>query len=500
VDAAPQVGDGVLAAGEVPATGCDVELQRHQDVGLEPVELLLRSAQAGDVTGQLGHLRSPGAPDRAPPAIASEILQPSEPGVSQYAELHHEGDAPAHGGDHHVALASQPRCHLLGEQDTVAVLSRLEGGEPLGTGIHGMSPSTVPTDRAPAMAPWCRVRLPWRSGRIASMREKSAKANGRRRQHRVAVALSSGFSPFEFTVACEVFGIHNSDLGAPWYRFEVCAVDPTPIRAGTGFTVDTPWGLDTVSEADTIIVPPPETITEPRPELLEVLRQAHRRGARIVSMCTGAFTLAAAGLLDGRRATTHWMDAEELSRSYPEVNLDPGVLYVDDDNVLTSAGSAAAIDLCLHVVRLDFGAEVANLLARRMVVPPHRDGGQAQFIDLPVPNVAIVEDRLSATLDWARAHLDATLTVHDLARHSAMSPRTFARHFTERTGTTPRQWLLRQRVLLSQRLLETTDLPVEIVATRCGLGSAANLRIQFQRQVRTSPSAYRRTFREAEAS
>jgi AraC family transcriptional activator FtrA len=328
------------------------------------------------------------------------------------------------------------------------------------------------------------------------MREKPA-TKSRRRQHRVAVALSSGFSPFEFTVACEVFGAHNSDLGAPWYSFEVCAVDPTPVRADTGFMVDTPLGLDTLAQADTIIVPPPETITEPRPELLDALRRAHRRGTRIMSMCTGAFTLAAAGLLDGRRATTHWMHTEELSRNYPDVVLDPGVLYVEDDNVLTSAGSAAGIDLCLHVVRLDFGAAIANLLARRMVVPPHRDGGQAQFIDLPMSNGIVGEDRFAATLDWARAHLDTTLTVHDLARHSAMSPRTFARHFADRTGTTPRQWLLRQRVLFSQQLLETSDLSVEVIATRSGLGSAANLRLQFQRHVRISPSAYRRTFREA---
>ena len=314
------------------------------------------------------------------------------------------------------------------------------------------------------------------------------------------MALSSGFSPFEFTVACEVFGIHNSDLGAPWYRFEVCAVDPTPVRAETGFMVDTPWGLDRVAQADTIIVPPPETITEPRPELLEVLRRAHRRGARIMSMCTGAFTLAAAGLLDGRRVTTHWMHTDELSRNYPDVDIDPGVLYVEDGNVLTSAGSAAGIDLCLHVVRLDFGAAIANVLARRLVVPPHRDGGQAQFIDLPLSDDTAGEDRFSATLDWARAHLDAALTVQDLARHSAMSPRTFARRFAGRTGTTPRQWLLRQRVLLAQQLLETSDLSVEVVATRCGLGSAANLRLQFQRHVCISPSAYRRTFREAALS
>jgi transcriptional regulator GlxA family with amidase domain len=346
----------------------------------------------------------------------------------------------------------------------------------------------------------CALRRPTKSGRIAYVRKRTAKTIGGRGRHTVAVALSHGFSPFEFGVACEVFGIDRSDLGVPWYRFKVCAVDPPPIRADTGFTVEAPWGLEALRRADTIVVPPPGRIIEPRPELLEVLRRAHARGARIMSECTGAFTLAAAGLLDGRRATTHWMYAEELTRRYPKVKLDPGVLYVDDGDILTSAGTAAGIDLCLHVVRLDFGAEVATQVARRMVVPPHRDGGQAQFIGVPVPDATITGDSFAETLEWAQAHVDEALTVEDLARRSAMSPRTFARRFVERTGTTPRQWLLRQRVLLAQQLLETTDLSVDVVANRCGLGTAANLRLLFQRLVRTSPSAYRRTFREAEAS
>jgi len=331
------------------------------------------------------------------------------------------------------------------------------------------------------------------------VREKTAKAGSGRKSTTVAVALAHGFSPFEFAVACEVFGVDRSDLGVPWYRFKVCAVEPTPIKAATGFTVETPWGLEALGRADTIIVPPPGRIIEPRPELLEVLRRAHRRGARIVSMCTGAFTLAATGLLDGRRATTHWMHTEELSSRYPDVQLDPNVLYVDDGDILTSAGSAAGIDLCLHIVRLDFGAEIASQVARQMVVPPHRDGGQAQFIELPVRDAVGDGDPFTEVLEWAQAHLDRSLTVEDLARRSAMSPRTFARHFVTRTGTTPRQWLLRQRVLLSQQLLETTDLSVDVVALRCGLGSAANLRSCFQRLVRTSPSSYRRAFRQAEA-
>ena len=216
-----------------------------------------------------------------------------------------------------------------------------------------------------------------------------------------------------------------------------------------------------------------------------------------MSVCTGAFTLAATGLLDGRRATTHWYHTEEFARRFPDVKLDPGVLYVDEGDILTSAGTAAGIDLCLHIVRLDYGAEVANMLARRMVVPPHRDGGQAQFVDGPVTAVA-GDDRFAQALEWAEEHLDDPIAVDDLARQAAMSPRTFARRFRAATGTTPHQWLLRQRILLAQRLLETTDLPIDIVAGRCGLGSPANLRTHFQRVVRTSPVAYRRTFRQTE--
>ena len=317
----------------------------------------------------------------------------------------------------------------------------------------------------------------------------------------MAVALSHGVSPFALGVACEVFGVDRSYLGVDWYRFKECAVDAPPVQTEAGFTVDAPWGLDALARADTIVVPPPGRVTEPRPQLLAALRRAHARGARILSVCTGAFALAAAGLLDGRRATTHWMYAEDLARRFPEVDVDPGVLYVDDGDILTSAGSAAGIDLCLHVVRSDFGAEIATQVARDMVVPPHRDGGQAQFIDTPVPEIGEGSggDRFAATLEWAQAHVDRPLSVEDLARRAAMSPRTLARRFVERTGTTPRQWLLRQRVLLAQRLLETTDLSVDVVATRCGLGSAANLRAQFQRAVHTSPSAYRRTFRQREA-
>ena len=311
--------------------------------------------------------------------------------------------------------------------------------------------------------------------------------------------MFNGTAPFELAVACEVFGIDRSeDVGRPWYEFLVCAADPTPVTTTGGFTLDTPYGLADLDRADTVIVTTAAD-AERNLDLLEALRQAHARGARMMSVCTGAFVLAAAGLLDGRPATTHWKYAEAFSRRYPRVKVDPDVLYIDDGDILTSAGTAAGIDLCLHVVRLDYGAEAANTTARRMVVPPHRDGGQAQFVDKPVATEAGA-DLLSGALAWAQEHLDEPVTVEDLARRAAMSPRTFARRFRAVAGTTPLQWMLQQRVLLAQRLLETTDLSVDAIATHCGLGTATNLRQHFHRHVRTSPQAYRRTFRASEVS
>lgn len=312
----------------------------------------------------------------------------------------------------------------------------------------------------------------------------------------VAAIVNHGVSPFELSVACEVFGLDRSELVDPWYTLMVCAAVPPPVRVKTsvGLTLDTPFRLEDVERAGTVIIPmwPPDD--EPGPELVDALRRAHDRGARILSFCSGAFLLAKAGLLDGRRCTTHWMYADRLAADFPAADVTPDVLYVVDDNVMTSAGTAAAIDLCLHLVRHDHGAEVANAVARRMVVPPHRDGGQAQFIQAPVPECADDNDLFRATLDWAVEHLDEPLTVEVLARRAAMSPRTFARRFVAATGTTPLQWLLRQRVLHAQRLLETTEEPVEWVAGRCGFGTAAGMRVHFQRFVGTSPMAYRRTF------
>ncbi len=314
------------------------------------------------------------------------------------------------------------------------------------------------------------------------------------KRHTVATVVTHGTAPFELSVTCEVFGIDRSELGVPWYRFLVVAADEPPIRTKSGFTIDTPHRLDALEEADTIVVPVVEPPPELSDELYDALRTAHARGARLMSVCSGAFVLAAAGLLDGRRATTHWMYTDELAAMYPEVKVDPDVLYVDEGDVLTSAGTAAGIDLCLHVVRQDFGAEIANAVARRMVVPPHRDGGQAQFVHDPVPDGPGI-DLFGDTLAFMQEHLDEPLSVDDLAARAAMSPRTFARRFRASTGTTPHKWLVRQRVLLAQRLLETTDMPIDRVAERCGFGSAAGLREHFARQVRTSPLSYRRTFR-----
>jgi len=320
----------------------------------------------------------------------------------------------------------------------------------------------------------------------------------RPRRHSVATVICHGVAPFEMAVPCEVFGIDRSELGVPWYRHMICAAEAPPIRSSQGFTIDTPYGLDHVVRADTVVVPAwgaAQLDDDPPPALLEALRAAHRRGARILSVCSGAFVLAAAGLLDGRRATTHWMHAEALAERYPEIDVDPDVLYVDEGDVMTSAGTAAGIDLCLHVVRLDFGAEIANAVARRMVVPPHREGGQAQFVEAPMTSGEPGSDRFAATLEHMLEHLDEPLSVETMADRAAMSPRTFARRFRATTGTTPGQWLVRQRVLLAQRLLETTDDPVELIAVRCGFGTAAGLRLHFRRVLDTSPLVYRRTFR-----
>ncbi|HTA07777.1 MAG TPA: helix-turn-helix domain-containing protein [Streptosporangiaceae bacterium] len=315
----------------------------------------------------------------------------------------------------------------------------------------------------------------------------------------VAVVVSDGVGVFELGVACEVFGNSWSAVfGVPWYRSLVCAVTPGPVTVDAGFQVLAAHGADRIVSADTVIVLP--TVSEEVPAgLPEALQQAHARGSRIVSLCTGAFAVAAAGLLDGRRATTHWTECQELARRYPLVTVDPGVLFVDEGDILTSAGSAAGIDLCLHLVRRDYGTEIATQLARQLVVPPQRDGGQAQYIAAPMPELDS-SSLFADTVCWLQEHLNETVTVEGLAARSAMSPRTFARRFLASTGSTPYQWLLRQRVQLAQRLLEMSDLPIDAVAEQSGFSTAANLRKHFSKAVHTSPHAYRRTFQDRAAS
>ena len=322
----------------------------------------------------------------------------------------------------------------------------------------------------------------------------------RRPNNVVAALVADDVATFELAVVCEVFGLPRPQVLPQGYELRVCAATEPPLRATGGITIDTPYRLDAAADADTVIVPAWHDLAAVRHEgLLQTLRDAHDRGARVLTVCSGAFALGHAGLLDGRRATTHWMYTDRLAQMFPACEVDPDVLYVVDGNVMTSAGTAAGIDLCLHLVRMDHGAEVANYFARRMVVPAHRDGGQSQFVEAPMPECAD-DDPIAAVCDWMVVHLGEELSVDRLARRALMSPRTFARRFRAATGTTPHQWLLRQRVLHAQRLLETTDQPVEMVAQACGFGSASVLRQHFSRVVGTAPLAYRRTFRVEVAS
>jgi AraC family transcriptional activator FtrA len=309
---------------------------------------------------------------------------------------------------------------------------------------------------------------------------------------RVAVVVDDGISPFEFATACEVFGVDRSDDGVPPFQFWVCSPRPGPVRVQTGFELVAPYRLDRLEEADLIILPANGTDYRPGPELVAALHRALDRGARVASLCSGAFALGRAGLLDGRRATTHWKYTQEFRACFPRVELVPDVLFVVDGPVATSAGTAAGIDLCLHLVRESLGPSAATVIARRMVVPPQRDGGQAQFVARPVSPVGARS--LAPLLDWAQAHLDRDLSVPVLASRMSMSERTFARRFREETGTTPHQWVLGQRVALAEHLLETADVSVEEVARRCGFGSATMLRHHFTRLRRIAPTSYRRAF------
>ncbi|MFI6816566.1 helix-turn-helix domain-containing protein [Nonomuraea sp. NPDC050328] len=310
----------------------------------------------------------------------------------------------------------------------------------------------------------------------------------------VAVLAYEGMAPFELGCVVEVFGLSRPELDVPWYDLRVCAETTEPMRAVGGFTVRAEHGLDTLAQAETVIVPGVADVHgETSPGLVEALLAAHRNGARLVSICSGAFALAATGLLDGRPATTHWRYAELLQRRFPQVEVHPDVLYVDHGDVLTSAGSAAGLDLLIHLVRKDHGATVANAVARRLVVPPHREGGQAQFIQAAVTPIA-ADDGVARAMAWALEHLTTTITVAELARKAHMAERTFLRRFKQQTGTSPLRWVVSQRVAAALPLLERGGVPVEEVGAAVGFDSPVTFRHHFGRLMRTSPSAYRRAF------
>jgi AraC family transcriptional regulator, transcriptional activator FtrA len=318
------------------------------------------------------------------------------------------------------------------------------------------------------------------------------KSRPSRRVQTVAVLAYDGVNAFELGLAVEVFGL--TDMGPGWYRVVVCTEHPgRPLIANNGLKIIADAGLKTLARADTIIVPGwSDKEVTPSATLLDALRRAHQRGVRIASICSGVFVLAAAALLDGRRATVHWAQTDLLSSRYPAVNVDPNVLYVDDGDIMSSAGRAAGLDLCLHIVRRDYGAEIANRVAQRLVVPPHREGGQAQYIPQSVRKAE--GDTLAPVFAWAQHHLDQDLTINRLASRARMSRRTFIRRFEEATGMSPGEWVVQARVLRARELLEATQIPIEGIATATGFGSAEALRHHFRQRLGTSPVRYRAVF------
>lgn len=313
--------------------------------------------------------------------------------------------------------------------------------------------------------------------------------------HRVAVIVDEGTNPFEVGVATELFGLPRPELGLPGPLYEVLVCTPSrEVRMNHGFfTLSGAHGLDAVDTADTLVVPGrPDNVVPRGAAVLDAIRRAHARGARVMSLCTGSFALAEAGLLDGRRATTHWMWADRFRALHPRVRLEPDVLFVDDGDILTASGSAAALDLGLHVVRRDHGAEIANAVSRRLVFAAHRDGGQRQFVERPLPDVP--DESLAPLLAWAQGRLGEPLTVAELAGRAAVSPATLHRRFRAQLGTTPLAWLTGERVALACRLIERGEERLDVVAARCGLGTGANLRVRLRRETGLSPSAYRRRF------
>ncbi len=310
---------------------------------------------------------------------------------------------------------------------------------------------------------------------------------------KVVAVVVAGVSPFELGVACEGFGVDRTDDGVPRVDFAVASVDGSAVPTSGGMSISTTHRLDVADDADLVIVPATDGPAVWPPELLDLLRRTVARGARVMSICNGAFALGEAGLLDGRECTTHWRHASRLAETFPAARVNPNVLYVCDGPVLTSAGSAAGLDLCLHLIREEHGERIANIVARRMVMPPFRDGGQAQFVDTPIR--VREADTLAPLLDALSAELDREHTVESMAERAAMSARTFARRFRAETGTTPHVWLTNQRVLHARRMLERDNVPIEIVAQQSGFGTSAMLRHHFTRLVGTSPAGYRRTFR-----
>jgi transcriptional regulator GlxA family with amidase domain len=311
--------------------------------------------------------------------------------------------------------------------------------------------------------------------------------------HRVVALCFDGVVAFDLTAPAQAFALAARPSGAPLYEFSTCSIEGAEVRTTSGFGISPPAGLEALGRADTVVVPGYVAIFEPPPRLaLDALREAADRGGRLLSVCTGAFALAHAGLLDGRRATTHWATAGELAARFPAVAVDRDALFVDEGEVMTSAGLSAGIDLSLHAIRKDFGVAAGQRVARHMVAAPYREGGQAQFFKRGAPDAG---GSLEPTRRWMLERLDQPLDVAAMAGHAGVSPRTFARRFREETGTTPLQWLLNQRVLEARRLLEDSDLAVEAVAWRVGFGTAASLRDHFRRYTSTTPSGYRIAFR-----
>jgi len=310
----------------------------------------------------------------------------------------------------------------------------------------------------------------------------------------VAVVIQPGFAPFEFGLACEAFGLDRSDDGIPNFDFRIVAPDPGVVPSNIGFSVNVERGLDAAADVDVLVLAPIPRSTwgAVDPRVTEVVRAAHARGAWLLSVCSGAFVLAASGVLDGKRATTHWRYADLMGRMYPAIEVDPDVLYVQSGNVITSAGTAAGLDACLHLLRQELGAELTNRIARRMVVAPQRDGGQAQFIASPLPVSPSLS--LAPVTEWMMQNLHADLPIERLAARAHMSPRTFARRFKADFGATPAAWLARQRLIHAQRLLEETGFGLDRIASECGFGSAAVLRQNFARTLGMTPTAYRARF------